>query len=300
MPKKEFLVTADAGVGERLDVFLAGKIKELARSQVQKLIDKNLALVNGRSAKPGYRLRAMDHVEVEYEGEEPGPPVPEDIPVEVLYRDDHIFIVNKPAGMIVHPGAGVRSGTLVNALLFRFPEIRGVGPEDRPGIVHRLDKDTSGVMVAARSVKAYDDLLRQFKNREVEKTYLCLVWGRMPEKEGLISWAIGRHAKHRQRISVKTKKPKEALTFFKVKEEYGEGSLLEVRPRTGRTHQIRVHFAASGHPVVGDRRYGRSVSKVRPARLFLHSHRLAFFHPATGQKVEFSVPLPPEFEEILR
>jgi 23S rRNA pseudouridine1911/1915/1917 synthase len=201
--------------------------------------------------------------------------------------------------MVVHPGAGNRRGTLVNALLFHFPQLKGIGPEERSGIVHRLDKETSGVMVIAKTMKAYQELQQQFKKRQVNKVYLGLVWGKMPEKEGVIDWAIGRHVKHGERISVKTKKPRAAETNYSVREEIGNFTLLEIRPITGRTHQIRVHCAAAGHPLVGDARYGRLKSKPKCPRFFLHASCLSFLHPETGERVEFTSPFPKDLKEFL-
>jgi 23S rRNA pseudouridine1911/1915/1917 synthase len=271
----------------------------LTRSQIQRLVEEEKAKVNGELRKSGYRLREGDKVEIEYEAEAPPELQPENIALEIISSDDHILVLNKPAGMVVHPGAGNFQGTLVNALLYHYPEVRNLGAADRPGLVHRLDKDTSGVMVVARRRNSYIELQRQFRKREVQKIYLGLVWGRMPEKEGRITWAIGRHHKHGQRISVKTNKPREAETRYKVLREFEKFSLLEIRPVTGRTHQIRVHFSAAGHPVVGDVLYGHSQKKVKQPRLFLHAHRLAFSHPATGERMEFSSPLPEDLRNYL-
>jgi len=298
VPKTEFLIKADSGEGKRLDVYLSGEVRPLARNQVQRLIDKGQVRVNGGPSKSSYKLKEGDRIEIDYEIEGPEPLQPEKIALDILFQDDQVVVVQKPGGMVVHPGAGVSSGTLANALLFRFPEIAGVGEEGRPGIVHRLDKGTSGVMVIARTPQAYRELQRQFKAREVEKTYLGVVCGRMPQKEGRIAWDIGRHPKHRQRISVKTRSPKRAVTFYRVVGERGKFSLLEIKPLTGRTHQIRVHLAAAGHPVVGDARYGRGQSGRNRLRLFLHAHRLAFFHPATHERVEFVSAAPPEFAAL--
>ncbi|NIO47849.1 MAG: RluA family pseudouridine synthase [Candidatus Aminicenantes bacterium] len=299
MPKREFLTTPFSGLNQRLDVFLSEKINELTRSQVQRFIEERRVKVDGIARKSSYKLKSGEKVEVEYELVTPQEIQPENIPIDVLYSDKHIAIIDKPPGMVVHPGAGKRHHTLINSLLYRFPDLKEVGPEERPGIVHRLDKETSGLMVIARSLKAYELLQQQFRKREVEKTYLGLVWGRMPEEKGKISWPIGRHVKHGGRISVKTKKPKGAETYYSIQKEYKEFSLLEIKPVTGRTHQIRVHMAASGHPLAGDTRYGRRKSKPSLPRLFLHASCLAFFHPETQEKVEFSSPLPPELERFL-
>ncbi len=299
MLRKEFLVASYSAINKRLDVFLSDKIKDLTRSQFQRLIDRKKVRVNGEFKKSSYKMRERDRVEVEFELPEPARIQAEDIALEVIHSDQDVIVINKPSGMVVHPGAGIRQGTLVNAVLFHFPEIRKIGPEQRPGIVHRLDKEASGVMVVARSERAFLELARQFKNREVDKVYLGLVWGKMKDVEGKIDWPIGRHPKYGQRVSIKTKRPREAETRFRVLREFQETTLLEIKPVTGRTHQIRVHLSASGHPLLGDGRYGQRKSRFKYPRLFLHAHRLAFIHPGTGRRVEFFAPLPEDLKRIL-
>jgi 23S rRNA pseudouridine1911/1915/1917 synthase len=286
-------------LNERLDVFLSEKSKRLTRSQIQKIIENKGVKVNGIFRKPSYRLKSGEKVEIEFEIKEPEGVEAEEIPINLIYSDEQVLIIDKASGMVVHPGAGNRKHTLVNALLYHFPELKEIGPRVRPGIVHRLDKETSGLMVVARTLDAYFELQRQFKSREVEKHYQGLVWGRLPSKEGKISLPIGRHIKHGQRISVKTKKPREAETRFSVVEEYENFSLLEIRPITGRTHQIRVHLAASGHPLAGDSRYGRRKMKTSLQRLFLHASFLSFIHPGTEKRVEFFSPLPQDLKDFL-
>ena len=293
------LVAGPKESGRRLDVFLAGKAGGLTRSQIKKFISQGRVRLNGRSGKPGYKLRPGDRVEVEWTEEEDRRLRPEPLDLDILHADEHLIVVNKPSGLTVHPGAGRWKGTLAGGLLARFPEVADIGPQERPGIVHRLDKDTSGVMVIARRPEAYSRLQRMFKNREVHKTYLGLAWGKLAQKEGRIAWAIGRSTKDGQRFTVRGRKPREALTLYKVLKEYKDFSLLEIKPVTGRTHQIRVHFAAAGHPLAGDPRYGHRRPKTSISRLFLHAHKLAFIHPATGEKVEFTAPLPPQLEDIL-
>lgn len=299
MIKKTFHITSNAGAGQRLDIFLSSKIINFSRSQIQCLIDSGSAKVNGVSCKHGYRLKPGDVVDISFEIQSISGLRPEDIPLDVIYQDEDVLVINKPIGLVVHPGAGEQTGTLANSLLFHFPQIASIGNPERPGIVHRLDRETSGIMVVALSEKAYSELKRQFKQREMDKVYIGLVWGKVPEKTGKIDWALGRHRKIRQRISVKTRKPREALTFYSVLKEYADTTLLEIKPVTGRTHQIRVHFAAAGHPIVGDSQYGPRRPKKRFTRLFLHAHRLAFVHPTRGQWVEFVAPLPEEFKKIL-
>ncbi len=299
MLKKEFHVTPLSGLGQRLDVFLSERISELTRSQIQRLIEAKDVRVNGVVSKSNHKMKEGERVEIMYDLPEPEGIQPENIPLDIVYSDNTLLVVDKPSGMVVHPGAGHRTRTLVNALLFHFPDIECVGPEERAGIVHRLDKETSGLMVIARNKDAYSQLQRQFKRREVGKLYLGLVWGKMPETKGEFTWAIGRHVKHGERISVSTKKPKEARTQYFVQKEYEEFTLLEIRPLTGRTHQIRVHLAASGHPLAGDTRYGHRKVKIRAPRLFLHAAGLSFRHPETEGRMEFSSPMPGDLKDFL-
>ncbi len=299
MPEKKFFVTRSFGSGRRLDVFLAANIRDLTRAQAQKLIADQKATVNREAAKPAQKLKVGDIVEVELPEAQPNELRPMNVPLDIIYCDEHVIVLNKPAGLTVHPGAGIEEVTLVNALLYHFPGIEKVGHPQRPGIVHRLDKETSGVMVVARSERAYAELKRQFKAREVEKIYLGLVKGQVQVPQGKIDWAIGRHPKHRQRISVRTKKPREALTLYTVRKILDDFTLVEVKPVTGRTHQIRVHFAAAGHPIVGDPRYGGREKHRKFPRLYLHAWRIVFTHPVTRILCEFYAPIPPEFQEII-
>jgi 23S rRNA pseudouridine1911/1915/1917 synthase len=298
--KKDILVT-DKGSGMRLDVYLASEMREQSRSRLSKMIDGGMIRVNGDEKKPGFKLKAGDRISVSEDFKEEKRAVlsPRLLPLEILFCDEDIIVVDKPSGMVVHPGAGTGEATLVHALLGRFPEIAGVGSEERPGIVHRLDKDTSGVMVVARTTQAHACLTKQFRDRDVRKTYLGLVLGKMPSGEGRLDWAIGRHPTQRQKISVKTRKPRPAVTQYKVLREGGGFSLLEIKPITGRTHQIRVHMAAAGHPVAGDSRYGGWRGNAAVPRLFLHAHKLSFLHPSTGERVEFVSELPRELAGVL-
>jgi 23S rRNA pseudouridine1911/1915/1917 synthase len=301
VPKTELIVLPGPGAGSRLDVYLAGQIPGLSRAAACRLIEEGRVLVNSGVGKASFRLKEGDRVVVGLETAEgtAGGPRPQAIPLEILYADEDIIVLDKPSGLVVHPGAGNAEGTLVNALLARFPEITGVGPEERPGIVHRLDKGTSGVMLVARSPSAYASLLGQFKRHEVRKTYIGLVYGRVSEAEGHIDWPIGRHVTKRKRISTHTKSPREAETYFRVLESLPDATLLEVRPVTGRTHQIRVHLAAAGHPIVGDAVYGRKRLSKHYPRLFLHARSVSFLHPGTGERLEFTAPLPPELQAVL-
>jgi len=298
LPKKTFLVHSP-DVDRRLDVFLSEKIKELTRSQLQKMIEGNRALIGEKPRRSSYRLKEGDLIVFEYELPNEEAILPESIPLHIIFEDVHMIVIDKPSGMVVHPGAGRKQKTLVNALLYHYPGIREIGPKERPGIVHRLDKETSGVIVVAKSKKAYTELQRQFKQRKVRKRYLGLVWGSISRQEGGISWAIGRHGRNGKRMSIRTKKPRSAETLFEVLKRYHGFTLLDINPVTGRTHQVRVHLAASGHPLVGDERYGRRKSKISCPRLFLHAYKIAFDHPQTGEKVEYFSPLPKDLETFL-
>jgi 23S rRNA pseudouridine1911/1915/1917 synthase len=290
-------LTADRG-GERLDTFTARRCPELSRSHARRLIGEGLVSVNGRQAKPSERVTAGVSVTVTIPPPETIALAPEAIPLTIIYQDGDIIVLDKPAGLTVYPAPGHPSGTLVNALLAACPDLRGIAGTLRPGIVHRLDKDTSGLMVVAKNDRAQRALQRQLKEREVRKTYVALVKGVPAPREGTIEAPIGRHPKNRKKMAV-VADGREATTRYRVQEEIagGQYSLLEVEPVTGRTHQIRVHLAAVGHPVVGDATYGRPSTAV--GRQFLHAHKLAFAMPLGGRTVEFESPLPADLREAL-
>jgi 23S rRNA pseudouridine1911/1915/1917 synthase len=289
--------------GTRLDLFLRTRLAELSRAQIQRAIKEGQVLVNGHRARPGQKLKAGDRIKVQLE-----PPAAEDrlepqpLPLEIIYEDDQLLVINKPAGLVVHPGAGVKSGTLVQGLLYRYPEIAEVGSAARPGIVHRLDKDTSGVMVVARTQVAYLSLRQQFEERRIHKVYLALALGRFRQKKGIIDLPLGRHVHHREKISVRTRKPRLAITHYEVLQEFRETTLLALRPVTGRTHQLRVHLSATGHPIAGDTRYGGVGEKGRKRwpRLFLHAWKLGLQHPLSGVEMEFESHLPDELQAVLQ
>jgi len=299
--------------GDRLDRFLVSQAPEVSRARIQQLIAGGEVRVNGAEAKPSLRLH--EHDQVELLGSPQPPPLKafaEDIPLDVVYEDDALAVINKPAGMVVHAGAGVRSrsGTLVNALLHRFGSLSGVSGELRPGIVHRLDKDTSGLIVVAKSDLAHRRLAEQFARREVKKTYIALVHGWMKLERGTIASAIARDRIRRTRMTTRARRGREAVSHWRVlcriQARYGKFSLLEVKIDTGRTHQIRVHLASLGHPVVGDGLYGalrelkdKSGGKLALGRNFLHASAIELRHPRTGAAIAFSRPLPPQLEDFL-
>lgn len=291
----EFQVQAG---GERLDKLLTARLESLSRSQVQALIRDGRVLVNGRPVKASYRLEGGEAIAVSLPVQEDEPPAAEVIPLDVLYEDDQVAVVNKPAGMVVHPAFGHTSGTLVNAVLARWPQIDGFSDPSRAGIVHRLDKDTSGVIVVAKTPEALDWLRAQFKQRLVRKRYLALVYGSPETPEGVIDAPIGRDAAQRKRMAVR-RDGREALTEFRVLEHYADFSLLEVFPKTGRTHQIRVHLAFIGNPVVGDRVYGRRRQAIRLKRHFLHAASIAFAPAPGAPPVTVEAPLPAGLANVL-
>ncbi|TFG46662.1 MAG: RluA family pseudouridine synthase [Dehalococcoidia bacterium] len=282
-------LTADIA-GIRLDKFIAGRVTELSRVHVRELIDNAQVTVNGHTVKPSHPLKIGDKIDIAIPPPPPSAAVAENIPLDVIYEDKDLAVINKPAGLTTHPAPGHATGTLLNAILARFPELIDEGGE-RPGIVHRLDKDTSGLMVVARSRQAQAALSDQFKRREVTKVYLALVKGRVESSSGIIEAAIGRHQIHRKKMAI-TESGREAKSQFRVIQRYKSHTLLEVRIFTGRTHQIRVHLAAIGYPVMGDATYGIK-SDLFP-RQFLHSHRLSFKQPSTGEMLDFTAELPPE------
>lgn len=295
------------GSGERLDVFVARRRPGLSRSLVQRLIREGRVTVDGRPGRAGQRLERGDRVLVRLPPSEPEAPRPEPIPLSIVYEDDDLLVVDKPPGLTVHPAAGlpagqagVRQGTLAAALLAYRPELEDVGERERPGIVHRLDRDTSGLLVVAKNEAARAALARQWKEREVEKGYTALVHGRLEPPEGIIDAPIGRDPRRRQRMAV-LEGGREARTAYRLRRYLAAGqdsySLVEVTPSTGRTHQIRVHFAALGHPLVGDRVYGRPSPLLE--RQFLHARRLAFRHPVDGRPLEFESPLPEDLSAAL-
>jgi len=286
--------------GERLDRFVASKISDLSRSQVQRLIEQGKITVNGDQVKRSYQLRAGDLITVQIPPYEPPSLIPQRIEIRVIYEDEDLVVIDKPAGMVVHPAHGHADGTVVNALLARYPRLADQGGDLRPGIVHRLDKDTSGLLVIALSPKARLLLQHQFKEHLVHKVYLALVEGKLSPDRGMIEAPIGRDPHHRQRMSIVAKGGKEARTEYQVIAYLSNYSLLWVRPLTGRTHQIRVHLSSIGHPVAGDRVYGRRKSTHEGfPRQLLHAWRMSFLLPSTGERVHFEAPIPEDLQMVL-
>ena len=296
--KREFtreLTIAEGG--GRLDQFLAAMISDLTRSRIQRLIEEGHVRLNEEYAKPAQPVKAGDHISIRVPPPAPIHLVPQNIPLNVVYQDEELLVVDKPAGMTVHPAPGHRTGTLVNALLALNPGLQGIGGALRPGIVHRLDKDTSGLIVVAQNDHAHQHLSRQLKAREVTKGYLALVMGKVEPAQGTIAAPIGRDTRNRKRMAI-VEDGREAETQYSVLKYFEDYTLLEALPKTGRTHQIRVHFASQKHPLVGDAVYGKKNPMLR--RHFLHAHQLGFNHPITGQYLEFTSPLPPDLQEVLQ
>jgi len=293
--------------GKRADAVLPSLMPELTRSRIKRLIEEGNILVGGSAIKPSRKLGPGETVVVTIPAPTPLEAEPEDIPVSVIYEDDYIAVIDKPAGMTVHPGAGVTKGTLVNALLHRLDGLSGVGGKVRPGIVHRLDKNTSGVIVIAKDDASHNSLAAQFKLRTVEKRYLAIVEGTMKTDSGSISSRIGRHPTDRKKMSSRAPSGRESLTLWRVRKRLKGATLVEARPRTGRTHQIRVHFAEAGHPLLADEVYGGKGRKPHVistaaeiiGRHALHAWKLAFTHPRTGERMEFTSPIPEDMKKAL-
>ena len=291
MPKKEAHV--------RLDRFLADNLPEYSRSRVQQLIRTGFVTLNGAATRARYLVRTGDKIELTE------PPLakldnqPERIPLEILFEDKDMIVINKPAGLVVHPGAGHRQHTLVNALLGHCTTLSGIGGKERPGIVHRLDKETSGCLVVAKNDEAHRELSRQFAERTIEKIYLALVGGKLRKEAGTIEEKIGRHPVHRQRMSVTSSRGRPAKTEYRVIRSRDQASLVECRLHSGRTHQIRVHLHHLGHPVLGDKVYAARSAKNFP-RQMLHAWKLGLRHPKTGEWKNFEAPLPHDFATAIK
>ena len=302
------LTVDDAASGSRLDAFLADQIEGWSRARLQRLIEAGDVLVNSKSAKAAYKVSSGDEVEVELTPSSTSNFVPENIPLQIVFEDDEIIVINKPAGLVVHPAAGVNSGTLANALAYHFEQLSN-SESIRPGIVHRLDKDTSGLLVAAKTESTHQNLSDQFRAREVFKSYVALVYGVIKQESGRVDQPIARDPRNRTRMAV-VAGGRGALSLFKVRRSYNAFTLLDVELKTGRTHQIRVHLSWLKHPVVGDELYsgGRENSvqdvqlraRIRKLkRQFLHAEQLQFTHPRTNEPMKFFAPLPAELTDLL-
>lgn len=310
MPDQKFQFhTSESAAGQRLDKFLALQLPTISRSKIKSAIDAAGARVNGAIAKPSQHLEAGDRVELEWVEAAGELSAPEDIPLQILYEDDCLAIVEKPAGMVVHVGAGVRSGTLVNALRFHFKSLSAAGGDIRPGIVHRLDKLTSGLLVVAKTDAAHAAIAEQFQTRTVRKKYVALVHGHLARPAGEIALPVARDRIHRTRMTTRRPTGRSALTAYRVVREFEKYSLLDVEIKTGRTHQIRVHLAALGHPVVGDSIYGAPHKIWMPGhaapvptldRHFLHAAHLSLTHPLTRRRLSFDSPLPQPLSDFLK
>ena len=303
------LSVAAGNEGERLDAFLAERIEGWSRARLQRLIEEADVLVNGRAVKSSYKLHLNDEIEVELTPPPSSTFAPENIPLDIVYEDDDLIVVNKPAGIVVHPAAGVTSGTLANALAFHFQQLSTSGGVARPGIVHRLDKGTSGLMVVAKTESAHENIADQFRDREIFKSYVALVHGQVEKRTGQIDQPIARDRGNRTRMAV-VRGGRPALSIYRVRKRFERFTLLNVELKTGRTHQIRVHLAWLKHPVVGDEAYGTGRDKTIPdhkvrtevaklGRQFLHAEQLGFRHPRTGEAMKFTSQLPAELLAVL-
>ncbi|MDE3034365.1 MAG: RluA family pseudouridine synthase [Nitrospirota bacterium] len=304
----ELVVTAGE-TPKRLDLFLANREPDLSRSALQRLIADGNITINGHAVKPSHKIKPGDTILLDIPRPEPLELKPEAIPLEILYEDEALVVLNKPVGLVVHPAPGHWSGTLVNALLHHFgtagSSLSTVGGKERPGLVHRLDKETSGVMVVAKTDQAHRSLAGQFKHHSITRAYEALAWGAIKKQEGVIELAIGRDTKERKKFSTRTGNPKASATAYLVLHRLGKlATRVELRPRTGRTHQIRVHLTALGHPVLGDPTYGgrkvKELGAVNIPRVMLHARTLGFTHPVTGEYREFSAPAPADFETVFQ
>ena len=293
---EEIIVSKDENI--RLDAYIANNT-DLSRVAVQRLIENKEILVNNIEQKPSYKVRQNDKITVNRPEAKQIDLVAQDIPIDVIYEDDNIIVVNKPKGLVVHPANGNPDGTLVNAIMSICKDtLSGIGGEIRPGIVHRLDKDTSGLLIVAKNDEAHIKMSEQIKNREVKKIYIALVRGQVPEEEATINMPIGRSAKDRKKMAV-CKDGKEAVTHFKVLQRFNKYTLLQIKIDTGRTHQIRVHLSEIGYPVIGDSVYSNGKNEFNVEGQMLHAQKLEFKHPITQEQINLEAPLPEYFKQIL-
>ncbi|MGH7260261.1 MAG: RluA family pseudouridine synthase [Nitrospiraceae bacterium] len=303
----EFVIT-EGEKPKRLDVFLANRERDLSRSAIQRLIEKGRVQLNGEPARASQKIKPGDRITFDVPKAEPLALNGEPIPLEILHEDDALLVLNKPAGLVVHPAPGHWSGTLVNALLYHFQTSGGtvstIGGKERPGLVHRLDKETSGIMVIAKTDQAHRGLAAQFKQHTITRVYEALIWGVPKKSHGVIELAIGRDTKERKKFSARTARPKPSATEYTVVERIGKlAARVDLFPRTGRTHQLRVHMTALGHPLLGDPTYGgrkvKELDELEIPRVMLHAKTLGFCHPATNKPLTFTAPLPPDMAATL-
>jgi len=286
--------------GSRIDAWLSKRLEKYSRSYIQKLINDGMVSVNGSVVKANYKVRINDEISVKIPEPEVLDIVPENIDIPVLYEDEHVLVVNKPKGMVVHPAAGNYSGTLVNALMdYCGDNLSSINGVIRPGIVHRIDKDTSGVLVVAKSNEAHEKLSSMLKVHDINRVYVAVVHGVIREESGKIDAPIGRHPVDRKKMAVNTKNGRRAVTYFKVLERFKDATLVEARLETGRTHQIRVHMSYIGYPIIGDTVYGRKKDKYDLGGQALHAKLLGFVHPITNEYMEFEAELPDYFKKLL-
>lgn len=298
MSKLEKLMVEEEREGERLDAFVTDEMESLSRSMVKNLIDGGKVLVDGVKKKPSYQIREGEEISIEMDEPRAIALEPQDIPLEILYQDSSLAVIDKPKGLVVHPAHGNWDHTLVNALLFHIADLSGINGELRPGIVHRLDKDTSGVMVVAKNDTAHRHLAEQIKEHTINREYTALVHGNIKEENGIIEAPIGRSHNDRKKMAV-VGDGRHAVSHYLVLERFGDYTLVRVKLMTGRTHQIRVHFSYIRHPVVGDPVYGPEKKHLGLDSQALHASLLGFVHPLTGEYMEFTSPLPPYFEDLL-
>jgi 23S rRNA pseudouridine1911/1915/1917 synthase len=301
----------DAGM--RLDAYISRQVADCTRSYAAQLIRKGHVLVDGAAAKPSHRVKTSEQISIDIPPPEPVELVPEPMALDILFEDRHLIVINKPPGLVVHPAAGHPSGTLVNGIFHHCPDLEGIGGEMRPGIVHRLDKDTSGVIVVAKSARVLADLSAQFKSRQVAKQYLALVHGVPDRESGTIDLPIGRHPTDRKKMSTASPRGREALTLWRVKEKFPGAALLEIDLKTGRTHQIRVHCQSMGHPLLGETVYGSRKIRFRAAegdavldaalrgiqRQMLHAFQLRLVHPVSAEDLQFQAPVPADMNAVI-
>lgn len=300
MPDKNIeIIVENEDSGKRIDAYLSSKVEGMSRAQIQKLIEQGNITVNNKGQKSNYKVKEKDFIVVTI----PEPVAlevnAEDIDIEIMYEDEDLVVVNKPQGMVVHPAAGNYSGTLVNALLGKCKSLSGINGVIRPGIVHRIDKDTTGVLVVAKNDNAHRSLAGQIKEHSVKRIYIALVEGKVKNDSGTISLPIGRHPVERKKMAVVNKNGRNAVTHYRVLQRYSDNTLIEARLETGRTHQIRVHMSYIGHPLVGDPVYGFKKQKFKLKGQALHAQTLGFIHPRTGEYMEFSAPLPQYFIDLI-